>query len=407
MRADKTNILLGCMIAIFLCFFGNAAVKAAAPLYFEIESAYSPPEGSYGISGLAWDGKNLWSCNEQTGKIYKHNMDDVLSVQSEYNSPGGSPYGLAWDGTNLWSCDWATNKIYKHKMDTNLSVSAEYEGLAKRYLVGLAWDGNNLWSCDADLTGMPYTKIRRHNMDSTLSIGYEADGPACDPIAETRGFSFSSSDGYLWSTNYFEKCPALYRYNMDASLTVADSYMIPGFDVMPYCWSDSEKECNGGWTGIAWVKDRLWISNYFIGDSIYPGKAIYMLRPVFGTIEVIIDIKPGSSSNPINLKSRGKVPVAILTTDDFDASDVDPVLCRFAGAEPIDWEMGDTDKDGDDDMLLFFLTQELDLSTTSTEATLQGETFDGLQFNGTDSVKIVPKVKKIKMKIKKRAVKER
>jgi hypothetical protein len=30
-------------------------------------------------------------------------------------------------------------------------------------------------------------------------------------------------------------------------------------------------------------------------------------------------VKPENYPNSINLKSRGKVPVAILTTDDFDA----------------------------------------------------------------------------------------
>jgi len=39
---------------------------------------------------------------------------------------------------------------------------------------------------------------------------------------------------------------------------------------------------------------------------------------------VEIDIKPGSYPNSINLDSGRVVPVAILTTPDFDASIVDP-----------------------------------------------------------------------------------
>ena len=41
------------------------------------------------------------------------------------------------------------------------------------------------------------------------------------------------------------------------------------------------------------------------------------------TITVAIDIKPGSFPNSINPKSRGVIPVAILTTDSFDATTVD------------------------------------------------------------------------------------
>jgi hypothetical protein len=117
-------------------------------------------------------------------------------------------------------------------------------------------------------------------------------------------------------------------------------------------------------------------------------------------IEVDIDIKPGSYPNSINLKSSGKVPVAILTTDDFDAYDVDPVSCVFAGAYPLRWNMEDVDYDGDYDILFHFMTQELDLTKESTEATMECETIDEVPIIGTDSVNIVPKdnanIKKIK-----------
>ena len=41
-----------------------------------------------------------------------------------------------------------------------------------------------------------------------------------------------------------------------------------------------------------------------------------------GTI-ALVDIKPDSDPNPINLKSKGVLPIAILTTDEFDVYDVD------------------------------------------------------------------------------------
>jgi hypothetical protein len=107
---------------------------------------------------------------------------------------------------------------------------------------------------------------------------------------------------------------------------------------------------------------------------------------------VSIDIKPGSYPNSINLRSKGKVPVAILTTDDFDAQDVDPETCVFAGGGPLRWNLYDLGKDGDYDMILYFKTQDLeDLNKDSTEASIECETYDGIQITGTDSVKIVPK----------------
>ena len=112
------------------------------------------------------------------------------------------------------------------------------------------------------------------------------------------------------------------------------------------------------------------------------------------TAQVVIDIKPGNYPNSINLRSRGLVPVAILSTEDFDASSVNPDSIELAGAFATRWIIRDVDGDGNSDMLLHFATQELTgLSYDSTEATLTGSTFDGTQFEGTDSVNIVPRNK--------------
>lgn len=113
------------------------------------------------------------------------------------------------------------------------------------------------------------------------------------------------------------------------------------------------------------------------------------------TVEVEIDIKPGSDPNSINLKSKGVVPVAVLTTEDFDANTIDPETVRFGPgeAEAVRWTLEDVDGDGDLDMLFHFKTQELDLTKESTEAKLTGETIWDNPVEGTDTVNIVPKGK--------------
>jgi hypothetical protein len=45
--------------------------------------------------------------------------------------------------------------------------------------------------------------------------------------------------------------------------------------------------------------------------------------------DAVIDIKPGSNVNPINVKNRGVIPVAILTTSSFDATTVDGSTVTF------------------------------------------------------------------------------
>jgi hypothetical protein len=108
----------------------------------------------------------------------------------------------------------------------------------------------------------------------------------------------------------------------------------------------------------------------------------------------VIDIKPGSYTNSINLRSKGLVPVVILSTENFDASKVNPDTIIMAGASPTRWVIEDVNADGINDMMLHFSTVELTgLSDDSTEAVLTGNMFDGTQFEGTDSVNIVPKHK--------------
>jgi len=52
-------------------------------------------------------------------------------------------------------------------------------------------------------------------------------------------------------------------------------------------------------------------------------------------IVVAVDIKPQSCPNPINTKSKGVIPVAILGTDDFDVIDIEIESLRLVGVEPI------------------------------------------------------------------------
>jgi hypothetical protein len=108
-------------------------------------------------------------------------------------------------------------------------------------------------------------------------------------------------------------------------------------------------------------------------------------------IEVAVDIKPGSAVNSINLKSKGVVPVAILTTEDFDALDVDADSVVLAGASPVRAQIEDVNDDGYNDILFHFRTRELtELSSGSTKAALTGATLDGTPISGEDTVNIVP-----------------
>lgn len=109
------------------------------------------------------------------------------------------------------------------------------------------------------------------------------------------------------------------------------------------------------------------------------------------TLTVAIDIKPGSDPNSINPRSRGVIPVAILTTDTFDATTVDETTVLFGAtgteAAPVHVALEDVDDDGDTDMILHFNTQDTGIQCGDTSASLTGETFDGQMIQGSDSIK--------------------
>jgi len=54
-----------------------------------------------------------------------------------------------------------------------------------------------------------------------------------------------------------------------------------------------------------------------------------------GLVKVEVDIKPGGCPNPLNLKDKGDLPVAILGTDRFDVFTIDAASIRIAGVAPI------------------------------------------------------------------------
>lgn len=123
--------------------------------------------------------------------------------------------------------------------------------------------------------------------------------------------------------------------------------------------------------------------------------------PSVGTFSIVrtveIDIRPNSENNRINLRSHGNVPVAILSTADFDATTINPATVTFAGA-PVDSRRNDEPRvtfrdvndDGLQDIVLRFEIDDMTLTSFDTEATLTGQTFDGYALAGTDAVVVLP-----------------
>jgi len=132
-------------------------------------------------------------------------------------------------------------------------------------------------------------------------------------------------------------------------------------------------------------------STFPAAEPLLENGLAYLARLKILTVDV--DIKPGSYPNPINLKSKGAIPVAILTDEDFDAADIDPLTVRFGPDEASECNgkghPEDVDGDGDTDMVLHFRVQESGITADDEEVIITGSTNDGREFMGRDSIRIV------------------
>jgi len=120
------------------------------------------------------------------------------------------------------------------------------------------------------------------------------------------------------------------------------------------------------------------------------GNIWLLVQPVLKTI----DIKPGSFPNSINPRSKGRIPVAIITTDTFDAGTVDPATILFGPtgsevASPVHSALEDVDEDGDIDMILHFKTQDTGIQCGDNSASLMGEISGGQVIHASDSINTV------------------
>jgi hypothetical protein len=120
---------------------------------------------------------------------------------------------------------------------------------------------------------------------------------------------------------------------------------------------------------------------------------------VYPDLVVEIDIKPGSYPNSINIGSHGLVPVAVLSSSDFDATtvDADSVLLfgsnlaiRGNGKKELAHEE-DVNGDGLTDLVVQIETTDFDPGQLKEgEVPVFGSTEGGVDIVGYDEIIIVP-----------------
>ena len=133
------------------------------------------------------------------------------------------------------------------------------------------------------------------------------------------------------------------------------------------------------------------------GNLFFADTKNLRIRAVAFSIQVTIDIKPGSPQNTINLGSQGVTNVAILSSDTFDATQVDPLTVELADASvrlrgngTPQTTVQDVNGDGFLDLVLQMETEGFSLTDGDVAASLTGRTFGGEAIEGSDLVRVVP-----------------
>lgn len=147
-----------------------------------------------------------------------------------------------------------------------------------------------------------------------------------------------------------------------------------------------------GWDHLAIAHD-INDSGQITGQGIKPEghSGAFLLTPLAANVKV--DVGPGNEKNKINLRSKGNIAVAILSTRNFDATQVDWETVTFGPREATERHqrihLRDVGKDGDMDAVLHFKIRKTGIRCHDKQVTLTGETFDGQAFTGTDAIRVV------------------
>jgi hypothetical protein len=268
-----------------------------------------------------------------------------------------------------------------------------------------------VWDSGGTFTRAGYANIGDQDSDGKAEI--IASGGR-DKIVHVFENSGDNSYTNVWDSGTLNGNPFLVATG-DQDQDGKRELIIPCLDGKVYVFENTgdntyEEVWNSGSVMSAYVYDvavgdQDEDGKYEIIAASYDGKIYVFESPISATITVEIDIKPGSWPNHINPRSKGVIPVAILTTSttvgesiDFDAAAVEPLSVKFGPGEAVEvhgkGHIKDVDNDGDPDMVLHFKTQETGIKSGDTEACLTGKTFDGKSIQACDTIKTKSKEKK-------------
>jgi hypothetical protein len=167
---------------------------------------------------------------------------------------------------------------------------------------------------DVDRVQYAIDYIRRHWYDTTLVTGWGWDETPSDSVAQYQA-AYCLMKGLEALGIPDDGIPDVDNWFQDLADVIVAQQTVTGYwpSSPAYVWPNGDY---GAMSGT--VLSTLWA--LLTLEKVAP-------PPV--EIQVPFDIKPGSCPNPINVKSKGVLPAAIMGLDDFDVTTIDPASLRL------------------------------------------------------------------------------
>ncbi len=159
----RTRVLLGTLVwAVSMCAAGPQA-GGKAPWPEPMRTLPAPCDHAY---GLTWDGRSLWTCDYDAGRLFELNPE-TGAVRRSLGLPDRNPTGVAWDGRRFWVVCESTARIYrleprKGKIERTLAAPVQRPA-------ALAWCRDGLWIADRSGGTLYLIDTRRGRVKRRLS----------------------------------------------------------------------------------------------------------------------------------------------------------------------------------------------------------------------------------------------
>lgn len=383
MKVSKVlSFSLGVLLAMLLVVSGQPEAFAQAKIYWT--AGGHNPRGCC-LPGCPTPTEIL---GQPFGQIQCANLDGTnVQILVANTNPLGSirPTGIALDpaGGQLYWADFYCG-IYAANLDGTNAAAVMPTG-SWYALQGIEIDetaGQLYWGPTHPSFGGDAARIRRSNLDGSSVQVLVQNATSWFPgllgldaingkiywgeVSWNQGLFWSNLDGssvqkIIWSIPvrdiavdttagqiYFTAAwsfgggGAIYRANLDGTglQQIIGNLRFPyGIAVDPGAGKIYWSDINDGKIRQANLDGSGQVDH--ITGLVSPGGIALLLE-----VAVSVDIKPTSCPNPLNVKSKGVLTVAVLGTEDFDVTDIDPVTILLSreghdGVPPLRWALED------------------------------------------------------------------